>query len=185
MASFPEEPLDSPLGYYAAQPGQTLNNGEWTIVRKSGWGTRSSSWLAVDTEDPECYQVLKILTATATKDPATAAELELLLDGPLSFLSSGGMMPGLIDHFYEGGPKGRHLCMVLPPFGASVESLRLSGGDISGGSLPVHTVQSFVSSILEPLSKLDELDLIHGGEYFNLIRSKHMFSIINISSRDI
>lgn len=166
MSPFPEEPLDSPAGYFAAQPSQTLHNGEWSIVRKLAWGTRSSSWLAVDTENPEEYEVLKIFTSAATKDPATAAELELFLEGSVSKAGPGDRMPTLIDHFYEDSPKGRHLCMVLQPLGASVESLRLSGGDVSEGSLPMHVVQQFVSEILEPLCTLDEMHLIHGGEYF-------------------
>ena len=41
--SFPEEKLDSPAGYLATQPGETLNNGRRRIIRKLGWGPRSST----------------------------------------------------------------------------------------------------------------------------------------------
>jgi len=38
MSPFPEEPLNSPVGYFPARPNQTLNNGRWTLKRKLGWG---------------------------------------------------------------------------------------------------------------------------------------------------
>ena len=38
MSLFPKEQLDSPLGYFSTQPGQTLKDGTWTITRKLGWG---------------------------------------------------------------------------------------------------------------------------------------------------
>jgi len=49
LSPFPEEQLDSPLGYFSAQPGQTLKDGTWTIIHKLGWGPRSSTWLIIDT----------------------------------------------------------------------------------------------------------------------------------------
>lgn len=51
---FPEEPLDEPAyiggGYYAVTPGENLNNGRYTILRKLGWGTAANVWLAIDTK---------------------------------------------------------------------------------------------------------------------------------------
>ncbi|KAF5335544.1 hypothetical protein D9611_012187 [Ephemerocybe angulata] len=67
MVSFPEEPLNlsaaDGFGYLAADINQTLNGGEFAIVRKLGWGPRSSTWLVqVKGEDsteeldfPNCY----------------------------------------------------------------------------------------------------------------------------------
>ena len=50
MSQFPEEPLSSSaeagLGYFPVSPSQTLKNGQYTIIRKLGWGPRSSVWLA-------------------------------------------------------------------------------------------------------------------------------------------
>ncbi|KIJ96067.1 hypothetical protein K443DRAFT_682540 [Laccaria amethystina LaAM-08-1] len=58
--------LDSPLGYFSAQPGQTLKDGTWPITCKLGWGPQSSTWLVIDKNDQ--HRALKILTAAAAAD---------------------------------------------------------------------------------------------------------------------
>lgn len=76
--SFPEERLDSPAGHLATQPGEKLNNGRWTIIRKLGRGPRSSTWLRVDTKDPNNISALKIFTITATLDGSRETSREFL-----------------------------------------------------------------------------------------------------------
>jgi len=158
MHSFPEEKLDSPVGYFAAQPGQTLYNDRWRIIRKLGWGPRSSTWLAIDKKDAEDYSAIKIFTAAATKDDSGENESFFLQLKPVKKLDG---LPCLVDHFYEVGPKGKHLCLVLHVLGSSVDALRLA--NTKGGCLPLHTVQKVVSDILGHLAELAALDIIHGG----------------------
>jgi hypothetical protein len=47
MSQFPEEPLASTAeGYYPIKVGQSLKDGHYKVLRKLGWGPRSTVWLA-------------------------------------------------------------------------------------------------------------------------------------------
>ena len=52
MSQFPEEPLNLPasegFGYYPAYPGLKVKDGRYEVIRKLGYGPRSSVWLALD-----------------------------------------------------------------------------------------------------------------------------------------
>ena len=159
MHSFPEERLDSPVGYFAAQPGQALYNDRWRIIRKLGWGPRSSTWLAVDKEDSNNLNAVKIFTIAATKDSSGENECFFLQLKPVKNTDG---LTSLVDHFFEVGPKGKHLCLVLHVLGSSVEALRLDNTK-GGGCLPPHTVQKVASDVLGKLAALAALDIIHGG----------------------
>jgi len=156
MSPFPEEHLDAEVGYFAGQPGQTLQNGRWTIIRKLGWGPRSSTWLVVDSEDSDNIEALKIFTVAAS---GSASKELKIFQGPLEGQLDG--LPVLRGHFYEQSSKGKHLCFVLHVLGSSVQALRLSNAQ--GACLPVHTVKKIVADILEPLSTIHKLKIIHGA----------------------
>ena len=51
MSLFPEEPLNltagEGFGYFPSYPGQKLNNDQYEITRKLGYGPRSSVWMAL------------------------------------------------------------------------------------------------------------------------------------------
>jgi serine/threonine protein kinase len=164
MSQFPEEQLDSSVGYFAAQLGQTLQNSRWSIIRKLGWGPRSSTWLAVDSNVPDNITAVKIFTVAATVDPYTSNELDMLR-GPLSGPTL--PFPSIRGHFYEQSPKGKHLCLVLNVLGPSVESFR--PGNDNGACLPLHVVKKIVADIVEALCELQKKNIIHGGEFFTLL----------------
>ncbi|KAJ3514132.1 hypothetical protein NLJ89_g2540 [Agrocybe chaxingu] len=161
MSLFPEEQLDSPLGYFPVQPGQTLKEGGWTVVRKLGWGPRSSTWLAVDKQEGvDRYGAIKILTVAATEDSTGKIERDIML-GPVKNIQSG--VPELLANFYEHDTKGRrHLCLVFRVLGYSVEDLRLSN-IYDGEYLPLHTVQKVVGDISERLAQLADQKFVHGA----------------------
>ena len=52
MSQFPEEPLNLPtsegFGYYPAYPSLKLKEGRYEVIRKLGYGPRSSLWLVED-----------------------------------------------------------------------------------------------------------------------------------------
>jgi hypothetical protein len=51
MSHFPEEPLNltssEGFGYFPAYQGQQLKKGRYKIIRKVGYGLRSSAWLVL------------------------------------------------------------------------------------------------------------------------------------------
>lgn len=158
MSLFPEEQLDSPLGYFPAQLGQTLKDGKWTIARKLGWGPRSSTWLVIDHDD--MHRALKILTAAATADPKAKNERYFVLEAEKA-VSSG--VPELLETFQETDGQGRkHLCLLFRILGPSVENLR-QGNVYDGQNLPVHIVQKVISDISHHLASLATRNIIHGG----------------------
>ena len=157
MALFPEEQLDSPLGYFPAQPGQRLKNGIWIVNRKLGWGPRSSTWLVFDKENDR-YCALKILTVAATADPKAKNEPYFLLE-PVQ----AGRAPELLGTFEEKDEQGRrHLCLLFNLLGMSVEDLR-QGNVYHGQNLPVHIVQKVIGDISGCLVNLATQNVIHGG----------------------
>ena len=86
---FPEEHLDSALGYFPLLPGRKLDNERWTIIRKLGWGPRSSTWLVqASKETGGQYKALKVLTAAATADSSGNKERDALL-GPVKSMTYG------------------------------------------------------------------------------------------------
>ncbi|KAH9480257.1 Serine/threonine-protein kinase SRPK [Psilocybe cubensis] len=161
MSNFPEEQLDSPAGYFPGKPGLTLDNGRWTIVRKLGWGPRSSTWLAVDNKEHVGeYSAIKILTAEATEE-STATNESKLLSGPIKNFTEG--FPKLTKTFYQHDDKGkRHYCLAFHVLGSSVEDLRLTN-EYDGQYLPVHVVQKIIGDIAERLACLNDEKIIHGA----------------------
>ena len=158
LSLFPEEQLDSPLGYFSAQPGQTLKDGTWTITRKLGWGPRSSTWLVIDKNDQ--HRALKILTATATADPNAKNERHFILKAMKVIPDD---VPQLLDTFEEKDEQGRmHFCLLFRLLGPSVEDLRQ--GNAYGQNLPVHIVQKVIGDISNRLADLATQNVIHGGK---------------------
>ena len=165
---FPEEQLDSPLGYFSAQPGQTLKGGAWTITRKLGWGPRSSTWLVINKNDQ--HRALKILTAAATADPKAKNERYFVLKA-MKATESG--VPKLLDTFEEKDEQGRrHFCLLFRLLGPSVEDLR-QGNVYHGQNLPVHIVQKVIGDISESLAHLATQNIIHGGKSNYLFHEKN------------
>jgi len=162
MSLFCEEPLDSPEGYFPAQLNQTLNNGRWTLIRKLGWGPRSSCWLATDPQDsdPDNIEAIKIYNVSASKDSSSANEHDVLQKLRDSNILSG--VPVMWDSFYEESERGSHLCLVLHLLGPSIVSL-LDGSMESGRYLPLHVVKKVVVEVVGTLCSLHQHNIIHGA----------------------
>ncbi|EDR02964.1 uncharacterized protein LACBIDRAFT_331989 [Laccaria bicolor S238N-H82] len=158
MPLFPEEQLDSSLGYFSAQPAQTLKDGTWTIARKLGWGPRSSTWLVIGEDDQ--HRALKILTATATADPTAKNELHFVHKA-MEAITRG--VPQLLDTFEEKDERGRsHFCLLFRLLGSSVEDLR-RGNIYHVQNLPLHIVQKVIGDIAARLEGLATQNIIHGA----------------------
>jgi serine/threonine-protein kinase SRPK3 len=85
-------------------------------------------------------------------------ELEFLLaikDARFSYLAR------LHDHFELTGPHGQHLCLVMNVLGPSVQTIRMSAPT---RTLAVHSVKTIVALLLEGLTELHQLGIVHTGE---------------------
>jgi len=181
MSQFPEEPLsEAGFGYFPVSPSQTLKNGHYKIIRKLGWGPRSSVWLATYLEyhvspSRPCerlitytcsgietnYCVIKILTVHAT-DERRGSPPEVKALQAVSDQAGYKRLPCLHDNFSESSAHGNHLCIVTLDILPDIDtSLRLTAPD---KCLRVHIVKKIIASITEPLQYLHQAGFFHGGE---------------------
>ncbi|KAF8056924.1 kinase-like domain-containing protein [Lyophyllum atratum] len=161
MAQFPEEPLDLSMeqgfGYFAGYPGLLLKEGRYKIIRKLGFGPRSSVWLASDLQSVSgLFVALKLLTthATAEKSQELSALQAISRLGPWDGLSI------LRDHFTEQSHHGEHQCFALDALGVDLDTFRQTSPT---RSLKVHTVKKVIACAVEALIDLEALDIIHGA----------------------
>lgn len=161
--SFPEEPLDlSPTsggpGYFATTIGQKLNNDKYEIIRKLGYGPRSSTWL-IWREYDDIYFSVKIYTVAESK---RAEEVELPILRSVKNLNSNLPLPWYQDSFRETGYHGSHFCIVTNPLSTTVEDLRLGE---EAKKLPVHVVQRIIYCTALALEGLHSAEIMHGGMF--------------------
>ncbi|KAH9481456.1 SRSF protein kinase 1 [Psilocybe cubensis] len=159
--SFPEEPLNlSPAsggpGYFVATIGQKLNKDKYEIIRKLGYGPRSSTWL-VWCEYDDAYFSVKIYTVAESK---RAEEIELPILRSVKNLSSTLPLPWYQDSFWETGYHGSHFCIVTNPLSTTVEALRL---EEEAKKLPVHVVQRIIYCTTLALEGLHSAEIMHGA----------------------
>ena len=169
---FPEEPLNlSPSvggGYYPAVIHQKLNGDKYKVIRKLGYGPRSSSWLVLCVHDPK-YYVVKIFTLTAS-DHAKTVETPILK--AVNNLSLSLLLPRLHESFWEKGSAGSHLCFVMNPLSTSIQDLQQHADN---QRFPVHVVQRIVWCVANSLNDLHITKIMHGRTY-NL---SHLRAIAN------
>ncbi|KAI8977716.1 kinase-like domain-containing protein [Trametes punicea] len=88
----------------------------YKVVRKMAWGTHRRT-----------YAALQVMTRVATDAQGRLKELELMQYIRTTSPSHPGYshVIQLLDHFYQQGPHGRHLCVVLEPLLQDLRSLFL------------------------------------------------------------
>lgn len=161
--SFPEEPLNlfpsEGGGYYPAAIHQLIHNGEYEIIRKLGYGPRSSTWLVLhDSENEPIYSALKILTVAASEG---AKETELPILKAMSDLRRFDLrLPVFRGSFLEQSGAGTHLCIVMSAMATSARALQ-RGADQN--RLPLHVVQELVYTAANALAGLHKEKIMHGG----------------------
>jgi serine/threonine-protein kinase SRPK3 len=162
--SFPEEPLDLPSaeggGYYPALIGQKLNGDQYEVVRKLGYGPRSSVWLVLCSR-LSGYFAVKIYTVAAS-DRANRVELPILRS--LKRIDRSMRLPPFQGSFWQKSEHGSHLCIVMVPLSTSIQDLQQA----ENGRPPVHAVQRIVCTVADSLKVLHRVDIVHGGMLLTL-----------------
>ncbi|PPQ96199.1 hypothetical protein CVT26_005510 [Gymnopilus dilepis] len=171
--SFPEEPLDLPPseggGYYPVTIHQKLNAGEYEVVRKLGYGPRSSTWLVFCPNRP-AYFAVKIYTVAASERAWT---LELPIAQEVDKLNPSLWLPVLHRNFWERSSAGSHLCFVTNPLSTSVRHLQLNAPN---QRLPVHAVQRIVYFAANALRGLHAARIMHGA-----IRADNIYFVTSVN----
>ena len=159
VSSFPEEPLNlSPSeggGYYPTAILQKLNDDRYEIIRKLGYGPRSSTWLALRTHD-QGYFAVKIFTVAASERAKT---VELPIIKQVNKISRFLDLPTFHGSFWVDSSAGSHLCFVMNPLSTSVKDLQR---DAENQRLPIHVVQRIVWNVSSSLISLHDVNIMHG-----------------------
>jgi len=163
--SFPEEPLELPSakggGYYPASIGEKLNGDRYEVVRKLGYGPRSSVWLVLRPK-PAAYSAVKIYTVAAS-DRANRVELPVLQS--LKRIDPAMHLPPFEGKFWQESKHGSHLCILMNPLSTSIQDLRRQA---ENKRLPLHVVQRIVGTVADSLKILHRAEIMHGGMLLTL-----------------
>ncbi|KAF5320258.1 hypothetical protein D9611_011259 [Ephemerocybe angulata] len=153
MSPFPEEPLNlstsDGFGYFPGEIKQSLNNGRYTIIRKLGWGPRSSTWLVRDSTEkkPSHDSAVQIFTAAKSRE----ADKRLLPVLQSAALDRWVDFPTLVDSFWEASVHGEHLCIVIAAYGLPFGDLLVEATNRGRAGLPVGVVKYVAWQVLEVL----------------------------------
>ena len=176
------------FGYYPLTLGQQLKEGKLEIVRKLGWASYSSVWLAqslkwvtvnawtksrihicYDLRDtyPVKYVAVKILTVNGTAGilNGLVGELDCLKTIKAANPNHPGFKhcPHLYDAFIAESRHGPHMCIVTNALGWNMTHLRSS----SQGAFPVALSKRIIKQTLLALDYLHrECGLVHTGKPF-------------------
>ncbi|GJE89705.1 kinase-like protein [Phanerochaete sordida] len=150
IAKYEERP-----GFLPLVAGQKL--GDYTILRKLGWGVYSTVWLA-EREQDRTLAALKVMSTLGSKH---LPELEFLQ----RMRSQSPAHPGsshvahLIDHFYCSQGAQDNLCLALEPLS---ESLHTFSKRWIGSRLPPGVVRRVVRQVVQAVDFLHtECNIIH------------------------
>ncbi|CAA7263400.1 unnamed protein product [Cyclocybe aegerita] len=140
--------------------GQKLDGGRYEILRKLGGGVYSSTYLV---KDPGAafrseYLAAKVLTLNATKLHHDGVTKELEFLKKIASCEDINSLPILRDSFEIEGPRGSHLCFVMDLLSTHVSAYRRSAPK---KALPPYVVKEILVQVLEALTQLHELDIIH------------------------
>lgn len=165
MSRFPEEPLDLPEfeggGYLPIEIGQMLNGGRYEVVRKLGYGRRSSVWLVrTPVKEPPYYEAVKVYTLSSSAHADSVEHRILQHAGRYGKLP----LPYYSTRFLEKVNNGSHLCVVTGMMSASLLDI---SKEVENGRFPVEAVQRMAYLAVNGLYDLHGSGVMHGGGYFN------------------
>ncbi|KIM35626.1 hypothetical protein M413DRAFT_430574 [Hebeloma cylindrosporum] len=155
--SFPEEASrrEGP-GHFPAKIHQKLFNDKYEIIRKLGYGPRSSTWLVWRKSDDR-YFAVKIYTIAAS---TRAEEVEIPILQSVGKFRWRPPYLSLKDSFWERAYNGSHFCIITSFLSTTVEDLRL---EEETHKLPVDVVQRVVYCVCKALKELHGANIMHGA----------------------
>ncbi|KAL4917368.1 hypothetical protein BDW62DRAFT_218176 [Aspergillus aurantiobrunneus] len=153
-----------PLDYYVKRRFHpvhlmdTFQDTRYRVIRKLGYGSFSTVWLARDTR-LDRYVALKIGQAESSPTGEAAIYTRLAETKLTSHPGCHHYLP-LLDHFRVSGPNGRHQALVYEPMGASVTEVK--DAVFPHSPLPLWTAKSILWQTLLGLDFMLANDVVHG-----------------------
>ncbi|KAL7278327.1 hypothetical protein ACG7TL_008303 [Trametes sanguinea] len=137
----------------------------YRIVRKLGWGTYSTVWIAQDQSNLAMVHFIDQTSGVATDAQGRLKELELMRH----IRDQSPQHPGhshvvqLVDNFYQEGPHGRHLCLVMEPL---LQDLRALSLRFKHRIFPSYFIRLLARQAVLGLQYLhEECNIVHTGLY--------------------
>lgn len=161
--------LYRPGGFHPTRIGDVLNGTRYKILHKLGYGGFATVWFARDRQTKSNVAV-KITAAGTARD---GKELEIFdfISNHHSSASeepSKSHIPTLLDHFWLEGPNGRHLCLVMPVLGPSIQQVIKTS---ETKRLSAKTARSASLQATQALASLHSIGLGHGGRCMTSLQS--------------
>ncbi|KAL5338626.1 kinase-like domain-containing protein [Aspergillus crustosus] len=170
-----------PGKYHPVHFGDTLKDARYRIIRKLGYGSFSTVWLARD-QTRDKYIALKILIADPGASKHELAILEMLSKNTAEHPGTRQVVT-LEDFFEHKGPNGTHRCLIFDVMGPSVagalenpsEALRKLS---SNRKFPVWMIKSILYQTLLGISFLHDTGIGHG----DLQQGNLLFSVRDLET---
>ena len=157
-----------PGGFHPLHIGDLLSDSRYKILRKLGYGSYSTVWLAKDRRSG--YVALKILIANGNVSQNEIAIHEMLSRSPLDHRGRAHVMT-LRDTFDHHGPNGIHCCLVFDVLGVSAETMakslpvgvtRNENRSPVDRSFPLWMAKMMLQQVLEGIDFMHRNRIAHG-----------------------
>jgi hypothetical protein len=174
-----------PGGLHPIHLGDTLDRDRYKILRKLGYGSFSTVWLARDAQSvislyfwkastshisfrESRYVAIKVSVSRASEMKCELRIFEHL--APHRDDRGAGSVMELLRSFEHEGPNGRHLCLVFPVMGpcASTLQMKFSTHWMQPERFPLWIAKSMLKQLLLGLSFLHRNGVTHTGVYHNM-----------------
>lgn len=150
-----EDPKDYKVGgYHPVKIGDYLDEDNYIVVGKLGWGHFSTVWLCYDFEYKD-FVAVKVVKSAKHYTEAALDEIKLCADCQ----GCQGCVQ-LYDHFMVRGPHGRHVCLVFELVGENLLSLIRKYQD-QHIAIPMELTKQIVRDMLIGLVEMKSKKLIH------------------------
>lgn len=143
-------------GYHPVEIGETLGK-RYRVVHKLGFGTYSTTWLAVDKTSGE-YVAVKV--GAGYSNPL---EMEVMACLQTSIIfdarTTRSVIPPVLDAFDVHGPNGKHPCYVTTTAGASLERAKLKSHK---GLFRLDVARAMAAQLVIAVAHVHEKGYVHG-----------------------
>ncbi|KAG2185590.1 hypothetical protein INT44_002383, partial [Umbelopsis vinacea] len=147
-------------GYHPIHIGDKFKDGQYTIIRKLGWGHFSTVWLVKDNSTDRHF-ALKVVKSAKHYTETALDEVKLLKTVAEKNPSAIGRqhVTGVYDDFMHNGTNGTHVCMTFEVLGENLLALIKR---YKHRGIPIHLVKQIAKQMLYGLDYLHrECHIIH------------------------